>query len=116
MLQRDNPLERIDEQLINMFKDAQSKLEKKAIKTHNRFLLTGFSASGTFANRFTIIHPDRVFAVAAGGLNGLLMLPVDSLDIESDLPVGVEVGIDILKYFILTIDRTNNNNMLLIHK
>ncbi len=90
MLQRDNPLERIDEQLINMFKDAQSKLEKKAIKTHNRFLLTGFSTSGTFANRFTIIHPDRVFAVAAGGLNGLLMLPVDSLNNEIlKYPIGV---------------------------
>jgi hypothetical protein len=90
MQQKDNPLERIDKQLINMFKDAQSKLENKYIKTQDQFLLTGFSASGTFANRFTLIHPDRVFAVAAGGLNGLLMLPTDSLNNEIlKYPIGV---------------------------
>lgn len=89
MLQKDNALERLDNQLIEMFKDAQSRLKEKAIQTHNQFLLTGFSASGTFANRFTLIHPDRVFAVAAGGLNGLLMLPLDSMDNEVlNYPVG----------------------------
>ncbi len=65
-----------------MFEDAQLRLEKRNIKTENQFLMTGFSASGTFANRFTLLHPDRVFAVAAGGVCGLLMLPLDSLDGE----------------------------------
>lgn len=36
-------------------------------------------------------------------------------NIESNLPVGIEVGSDILKYFLLTIDRTNNQNLLIIH-
>lgn len=90
MQQKDNQMERIDEQLINMFKDAQSRLENKNIKTQDQFLLTGFSASGSFANRFTLIHPDRVFAVAAGGLNGLLMLPKDSMNNEIlKYPIGV---------------------------
>lgn len=90
MQQKDNPLERIDIQLINMFNDARSKLNNKYIKTQDQFLLTGFSASGTFANRFTLMHPDRVFAVAAGGLNGLLMLPIDSLNNEIlKYPIGV---------------------------
>ena len=36
-------------------------------------------------------------------------------NIESNLPVGIEIGSDILKYFLLTIDRTNNQNLLVIH-
>ncbi len=35
--------------------------------------------------------------------------------IDSSLPVGIEVGSDILKYFLLTIDRTDNKNVLIIH-
>ncbi|TBW29978.1 alpha/beta hydrolase [Gramella sp. KN1008] len=90
MQQKDNELERIDKQLISMYIDAKSRLQNKNISTRDRFLLTGFSASGTFANRFTLLHPDKVYAVAAGGLNGLLMLPVDSLDHEAlEYPIGV---------------------------
>lgn len=36
-------------------------------------------------------------------------------NIESNLPVGIEIGSDLLKYFLLTIDRTNNQNLLIIH-
>ena len=89
LLQKGHPLERLDKQLIEMFEDAQSRLEKKDFLIQDKFLLTGFSASGTFANRFTLIHPDRVLAVAAGGLNGLLMLPLDSLNNEElNYPIG----------------------------
>jgi hypothetical protein len=89
MLQKGNQLERMDLQLIEMFKDAQSRLSNKNIQTQPQFLLAGFSASATFANRFTLIHPDRVLAVAAGGLNGLLMLPADTLENEAlNYPIG----------------------------
>jgi hypothetical protein len=89
MLQKNSPLERLDLQLIEMVKDAQVKLTTRNILIQPKFLLTGFSASGTFANRFTIIHPDKVFAVAAGGLNGLLMLPLDTLNNEAlNYPIG----------------------------
>lgn len=89
MLQKGNALERIDEQLIYMFEDARKRLERQRIQTPDQFLLTGFSASGSFANRFALIHPERVFAVAAGGTSGLLMLPVDSLQQEVlRYPVG----------------------------
>ncbi|QIA09887.1 alpha/beta hydrolase [Draconibacterium halophilum] len=91
MLQGEQPLKRIDLQLIEMFKHAQTVLNDKDIPSHNQFLLTGFSASGTFANRFTLLHPDRVRAVAAGGLNGLLMLPEDSLSREIlNYPIGIK--------------------------
>lgn len=89
MVQEGNVLERIDNQLIAMFEDAQIKLADRMVHTNSQFLLTGFSASGTFANRFTLLHPDKVLAVAAGGLNGVLMLPADSLKEERmDYPIG----------------------------
>lgn len=89
MLQKELPLQRIDLQLIEMFKHAQTILKDKNISSHDQFLLTGFSASGTFANRFTLLHPDWVCAVAAGGLNGLLMLPEDKLEQKTlNYPIG----------------------------
>ena len=89
MLQKCNSLERIDLQILAMFEDARVRLQDKNIESEDSFLLTGFSASGTFANRFTLMHPERVKAVAAGGLNGLLILPLDSLQNELlNYPVG----------------------------
>ena len=89
MLQEEQPLKRIDLQLIEMYRHAQNQLNNKGIASHEQFLLTGFSASGTFANRFSLLHPDRVRAVAAGGINGLLMLPENSLEAEIlNYPIG----------------------------
>jgi len=82
MLQKGNDLERIDLQLIEMFEDARVRLRKKGIQTHPQFFLTGFSASGSFTNRFTAIHPEKVAAAASGGTGGLLILPVHSLQNE----------------------------------
>lgn len=75
VLQQGNDLGRIDLQLLAMVKDAKQKLLQKGISVAPQFLMTGFSASGSFANRFSLIHPKAVKAVAAGGVNGILMLP-----------------------------------------
>ena len=69
--------------------DAEDKLKERNIKIENRYILTGFSATGTFVNRFTLIHPEKVKALVAGGLNGLLMLPIDSLKNE---PLRYPIG------------------------
>jgi hypothetical protein len=86
---KDEETERIDLQLLAMHTDARLRLQKRNIETHEKILMTGFSASGTFANRFVLIHPEKVAAVAAGGVNGLLMLPLNSIN-EADLiyPIG----------------------------
>lgn len=89
MLQKDTPLERIDRQLLAMVEKAGDYFSGKDIDLRDRFLMTGFSASGTFVNRFTIMHPDRVAAAAAGGLNGLLALPLEALDgVPLEYPIG----------------------------
>lgn len=90
ILQKNTPLERIDLQLIAMIGDARNRLKEMNYSTQEKVLMTGFSASGTFVNRFTLIHPDRILATAAGGLNGLLMLPVAQLEgKELDYPIGI---------------------------
>lgn len=97
MLQNDNLLERIDLQLLAMFNDAQTKLKALNMNTSDQFLMTGFSASGTFANRFTLLHPNKVRAVAAGGLNGLLALPIDSIENKKlNYPLGTNNFKDLL--------------------
>ena len=89
ILQKDNPLERLDIQLVRMIEDARDTLLRLGYPTKDRVLMAGFSASGTFANRFSLIHPERIFALAAGGLNGLLMLPVSKINgIGLNYPLG----------------------------
>lgn len=80
ILQEGNNLERLDLQLLAMADDASLKLQALGFNLSPGLLMTGFSASGTFVNRFTFIHPEKVAASAAGGLNGLLILPLDSLN------------------------------------
>lgn len=98
ILQKNNPLERIDIQLIKMIDHARDTLLTLGYRTKQRVLLTGFSASGTFANRFSLIHPDRIFAVAAGGLNGLLMLPINEINSQDlNYPLGIKDFKDLFK-------------------
>lgn len=89
-LQQGNDLERIDLQLLAMTKDVKKVLTAEGFRLNEQFLMTGFSASGTFVNRFTAIHPEKVMATAAGGLNGLLILPIANIDsIPLNFPLGV---------------------------
>jgi pimeloyl-ACP methyl ester carboxylesterase len=69
-------LARLDLQLIAMIDHARRQLETEGIKTNEKFLLQGFSASGMFANRFTVLHPDRVMAVASGSPGGWAIAPL----------------------------------------
>jgi hypothetical protein len=62
-----------------MIKDAKKHLLKLNIKTQDKILMNGFSASGTFANRFTLIHPEIVAGVACGGINAFPILPIRTL-------------------------------------
>ncbi|WP_272149759.1 hypothetical protein [Tenacibaculum aiptasiae] len=83
-------LERLDLQLLAMFEDAKSRLFTNGLKIQDKFFMTGFSASGTFANRFSILHPHKIKAVCAGGLNSILILPLEQYKGESlDFPIGI---------------------------
>ncbi|WRS28564.1 alpha/beta hydrolase [Oscillospiraceae bacterium MB08-C2-2] len=90
LLCENGALSRIDRQLNSMIDDARTVLRAKNIYVQDKVLLNGFSASGSFANRFAALYPERVAAVAAGGLNSMAILPMDSLQgHELIYPVGI---------------------------
>jgi dienelactone hydrolase len=66
---------RFDLQLVAMIDDARSRLAKDGLKFDRRVLITGFSASGMFANRFVFLHPTRVKAAAIGSPGGWPIAP-----------------------------------------
>lgn len=75
----DGPLERVDRQLIGMIEDARDRLDDE-LPIGEQVMLNGYSASGNFVNRFTILHPELVTSVTAGGVNGMVTLPRSEAD------------------------------------
>lgn len=87
---QDEKFKRLDEQVLHMLQDARAYLKKyRHIRTQNKFLVTGFSAAGVFAWRWTMLHPEYVLAAATGGAL-YPMLPLEQWEGESLIyPVGV---------------------------
>lgn len=89
ILEQSPELKRLDLQLLAMINDARSVLSTMQIQLEPKFFMTGFSASATFVNRFSFLHPEKIKALAIGGFNGKLMIPQDSLNgFELDYPIG----------------------------
>lgn len=83
-------IKRIDLQLIAMINHASLILADRGIKTDERVFIYGFSASGMFANRFTILHPDKVKAAAIGSPGGFPILPIENYQGQSlSYPAGI---------------------------
>jgi len=61
------PLARIYLQLLAMIDYAREQLAAQDQEPPEQIILNGFSASGVFANRFCVLHPDRVHSVSAVG-------------------------------------------------
>lgn len=80
---------RFDLQLVAMIDNAREKLKKEKLKMDKRVLMTGFSASGMFVNRFAFLHPERVKAAAIGSPGGWAIAPVAEYKEKSlRYPVG----------------------------
>jgi len=69
-------LKRLDLQLLGMLEDVRARLTYQGWHVRPKNLLWGFSASGMFVNRFTILHPDQVLAVAVGSPGGWPLAPI----------------------------------------
>ncbi|MDO6713450.1 hypothetical protein Q4567_22200 [Aliiglaciecola sp. 2_MG-2023] len=90
LLVESGKLKRLDLQLLAMISQAKKILANHSIKIKDKVILTGFSASGSLANRFSMLHPESLQLVVAGGLNGILMLPVDKISDEKlNYPLGI---------------------------
>ena len=83
-------LERLDLQLIAMIDQALELLRANGFKMHNKVFIHGFSASAKFSNRFAFLHPERVKASAAGGVNGIPTLPISTRNGHTlPFPIGI---------------------------
>ncbi|HMI79408.1 MAG TPA: hypothetical protein VK484_11480, partial [Ferruginibacter sp.] len=89
MTERDPGLKRLDLQLLKMIDDARNILNAMDIRVDPKFFMNGFSASATFTNRFSFIHPGKIKALAIGGFNGKLMLPQNEINgTRLNYPIG----------------------------
>jgi len=89
-LTKDTDMARIDLQLIQMIDYALKTLSDNEIVLNKKVYMSGFSASGNFSNRFAALHPERVKAVVAGGVNCMPILPVSEWEGKTlTYPVGI---------------------------
>ena len=89
MLEKSPEYTRLDLQLLKMFEDAKVQLKTLNINLQDQFFMSGFSASATFVNRFSFLHPEKIKALAIGGFNGELMLPQNKIENQAlDYPLG----------------------------
>lgn len=85
-------LERVDLQMLAMIEDAQERLADADYELRtDGVVLNGFSAAGTYVERFTALHPDEVLSVSAGGINGMVILPTSEARGEA-LPYHIGVA------------------------
>ncbi len=86
---QEEKLKRLDLQVLHMIKDARKQLKKHGIRTTKKVLVAGYSASGDFCWRWTMLHPENILASACGGQH-YPMLPLETVgDINLIYPVGV---------------------------
>lgn len=89
MLDKTLEFKRLDLQLLAMIDDSKRILKSMHVETEDQFFMSGFSASATFTNRFSLIHPQKIKALAIGGFNGVLMLPQPTINgINLPYPIG----------------------------
>ena len=90
MLMKNDQRQRLDLQLLHMVKDARKQLASLNIIVEKKFVMVGFSASGTFSNRFAILHPSSLLAVSSGAVNSIPMLPIASIENTKLIyPIGI---------------------------
>ncbi|CAM4282873.1 hypothetical protein [Flavobacterium terrigena] len=90
IMENSTELKRLDLQLIAMIEDAKTILTAMNIEVDSKIFMNGFSASGTFTNRFSFIHPEMIKALAIGGFNGELMLPEKKFNnVKLNYPIGI---------------------------
>lgn len=82
--------QRIDLQLINAIEDAKLKfLDITKKKLEDKIFMHGYSASGVFAQRFALIHPEIIGGVCIGGAIGSIPMPMEECGgIQLDYPAG----------------------------
>jgi len=75
---------------VNLMVDRlQQDLRSDNYTVADKILMQGFSAGGAFAQRYTILHPERVQAIAAGAVSFMTMPEVEYNGTNLDWPLGI---------------------------
>ena len=83
-------IKRVDQQYANMIHHAKKLLSKLGFEVNNKIIMTGFSASSKFAQRFALLYPELVSCVIAGGMSAVPCLPMKEFKGEIlHFPLGV---------------------------
>lgn len=81
-------IKRLDNQLISIIKDSKELLASKGIEIEDKVLMSGFSASGDFVDRFVFLHPELVEAASVGGSDTIM--PLENLRGQKlPYPIGI---------------------------
>jgi pimeloyl-ACP methyl ester carboxylesterase len=85
-----NFYKRPDLKINLMINELKESLRSEGYKINEKIFVEGFSAGGMFAQRYCLLHPEKVQAISAGQCGGSLTLPVSSYHgIVTDWAVGV---------------------------
>lgn len=80
----DNSFHRIDLQMLNIINDAKRRISEN-VEINDKIFLNGYSASGVFAQRFALLHPEIVDTLCVGGVIGSIPLPIK----DFNYPLGI---------------------------
>lgn len=86
-LSKNDLLYRVDEQIVRMINKTKNMVSSEfGVRLSDKIFLNGYSSSGVFAQRFSLLHPEVIDAVCIGGASGSIPVPSDVLN----YPLGVK--------------------------
>jgi predicted esterase len=92
-------VQRPDMKVNLMIDKLKGDLRRDGYNVHEKVFVEGFSAGAMFAQRYALLHPARVQAIAAGQSGGSIVLPESSYNgIELNWPVGVNDFLSLVGY------------------
>lgn len=78
-----------DDQIAAMLSHAVDYVNSEGYDVEDKVIMYGYSASGSFAERFTALHPESVEILFAGANNDDMLLPTNSYKGETlNYPIG----------------------------
>lgn len=85
-----NKFVNLDNQIVKMIDYATDFLSQIQISVDNKVIMSGYNVGAKFANYFSCLHPNKVKAIIAGGINGLAILPIKNYKGWTlDYPLGI---------------------------
>ncbi|MFC1694413.1 choice-of-anchor Q domain-containing protein, partial [Candidatus Latescibacterota bacterium] len=81
---------RADEKVNKMIDNLIYVLQKEGYNVYEKVFIEGFSAGGMFAQRYPLLQPNRVQAIAGGQCGGSIVMPENTYKgYEMNWPIGV---------------------------